>query len=74
MIKRYTPRDLLFALTPAHGNTLHDFKGGRGISQIDHILYQKPFKLTSVEVDRSLPLSILPSDHYPVIGVLTDES
>jgi endonuclease/exonuclease/phosphatase family metal-dependent hydrolase len=74
VIKKYAPRTLLFALTSEHGNTLHDFLGGQGVSQIDHILYQLPFKLTSVEVDRTLPLSMLPSDHYPVIGVLTDES
>ncbi len=73
-IKRYGPRDLHVALQPIHGPTYHEFKGGQGMAQIDHLLFQEPFELVSVDVDRNLMMNRLPSDHYPVIGVFQYES
>ena len=74
VVRRYGPRDFLFALTQQHGPTYHEFKGGKGIAQIDHLVFQDPFELVSVEVDRQTMMDRFPSDHYPVIGVFQYES
>jgi endonuclease/exonuclease/phosphatase family metal-dependent hydrolase len=74
VISKYRTRDFQFALTPEDGMTYHEFRGGNGISQIDHLLFQEPIRLVKVEVDRHLSLNRLPSDHYPVIGVFEYES
>lgn len=73
-IRRYSPRHLQFALAQETLNTYHEFRGGLGLTQIDHLLYSEPFHLQSIVVDQSLMLDRLPSDHYPVIGVFQDES
>jgi endonuclease/exonuclease/phosphatase family metal-dependent hydrolase len=74
VINKYRTRDFAFALSPEHGPTIHDFKGGQGTAQIDHLLYQSSFLLSEVQIDRQLSLGRLPSDHYPVIGVFQYES
>jgi endonuclease/exonuclease/phosphatase family metal-dependent hydrolase len=74
VINKYRTRDFAFALSPEHGPTIHDFKGGQGTAQIDHLLYQPSFLLSEVQIDRQLSLGRLPSDHYPVIGVFQYES
>jgi endonuclease/exonuclease/phosphatase family metal-dependent hydrolase len=74
VIQKYRTRDFEFALKPEHGPTIHDFKGGQGTAQIDHLLYQPSFLLSDVQIDRQLSLGRLPSDHYPVIGVFQYES
>ena len=74
VIQKYRTRDFEFALSPEQGPTYHEFKGGQGITQIDHLLYQAFFQLTEVTIDRQLSLDRLPSDHYPVIGVFQYES
>ena len=74
VINKYRTRDFAFALSPEHGPTIHDFKGGQGTAQIDHLLYQPSFLLSDVQIDRQLSLGRLPSDHYPVIGVFQYES
>lgn len=74
VIQKYRTRDFEFALSPEQGPTYHEFKGGQGITQIDHLLYQAFFQLTEVTVDRQSSLDRLPSDHYPVIGVFQYES
>jgi endonuclease/exonuclease/phosphatase family metal-dependent hydrolase len=74
VIQKYRTRDFEFALSPEQGPTYHDFKGGLGTTQIDHLLYQAFFQVNEVMVDRQLSLGRLPSDHYPVIGVFQYES
>ena len=74
IIQKYRTRDFEFALSPKQGPTYHDFKGGLGTTQIDHLLYQAFFQVNEVMVDRQLSLGRLPSDHYPVIGVFQYES
>jgi endonuclease/exonuclease/phosphatase family metal-dependent hydrolase len=74
VIQKYRTRDFEFALSPEHGPTYHDFKGGQGSAQIDHLLYQAFFQVNEVIIDRQLSLGRLPSDHYPVIGVFQYES
>jgi endonuclease/exonuclease/phosphatase family metal-dependent hydrolase len=74
VIQKYRTRDFEFALTPEDGPTYHEFKGGEGMTQIDHFLYQPFFQLHEVMIDRQLSLGRLPSDHYPVIGVFQYES
>ena len=74
VINKYRTRDFAFALNSEHGPTIHDFKGGQGTAQIDHLLYQPSFLLSDVVIDRQLSLDRLPSDHYPVIGVFQYES
>jgi endonuclease/exonuclease/phosphatase family metal-dependent hydrolase len=73
-IKTYTPRPFLFALAQDQTNTYHEFLGGAGISQIDHLLYNDGFKLESVVIDQQKMLNRYPSDHYPVVGVFHHES
>ncbi len=74
VINKYRTRDFAYALSPEQGPTIHDFKGGQGTAQIDHLLYQPSFLLNDVQIDRQLSLGRLPSDHYPVIGVFQYES
>jgi len=74
VINKYRTRDFAFALNSEHGPTIHDFKGGQGTAQIDHLLYQPSFLLSDVLIDRQLSVGRLPSDHYPVIGVFQYES
>lgn len=72
-IKPYKPNLWMASLLPQHGPTIHDFKGGLGSEQIDHLFFQTPLSLVSVEIDRRQLKGIFPSDHYPVIGVYQDD-
>lgn len=73
-IKPYMPRRLSLGLSPEHGPTYHDFKGGDGLSQIDHFIVGEPWQLQNIQVDRRSFFNRLPSDHYPVIGEFRYES
>jgi endonuclease/exonuclease/phosphatase family metal-dependent hydrolase len=73
-IKPYMPRRFSLGLSPEHGPTYHDFKGGDGLSQIDHFIVGEPWQLQNIQVDRRSFFNRLPSDHYPVIGEFRYES
>lgn len=73
IIQPYKPNQLIASLLPQHGATIHDFEGGLGREQIDHLFFQSTLKLVSVEIDRSQVNGVYPSDHYPVIGEYQDD-
>ena len=73
-IKPYMPRRFTLGLTINEGNTIHDFHGGEGTAQIDHLIFGEPWHLQTIKVDRRSFFNRLPSDHYPVIGVFRYES
>ncbi len=68
-IAPYLPSQFKHALKDIQECTIHGFKGGKGLYQIDHIYYQEKIKLITIEVDQQEPLPFYGSDHYPVIGV-----
>jgi endonuclease/exonuclease/phosphatase family metal-dependent hydrolase len=67
IIQPYKPRNLHFAGEFNHDKTYHEFRGGEGIAQIDHLLHSD-VKEVNFQIDQRPFLNRQLSDHYPVIG------
>jgi endonuclease/exonuclease/phosphatase family metal-dependent hydrolase len=66
-IQPYKPRNLRFAGEGNIHKTYHEFQGGEGRIQIDHLL-STDVEEASFSIDQSMFQSRHLSDHYPVIG------
>lgn len=66
-ITNYKPRAYTFSGESNTLNTYHEFQGGTGLRQIDHLITHQWIE-TSFLIDQAPYLGRHLSDHYPVIG------
>lgn len=66
-IVNYKPREYAFSGSDNLANTYHEFQGGLGLRQIDHLIVHQ-LKEENFMIDQAPYLGRHVSDHYPIIG------